>query len=484
MTLKKNQHLEVTIESVAYKGVGIARHEGQVIFVPRTIPGQVLRVQVSKIKKNYAEAKILEVLKKADNEIDPICPHFEECGGCTWQHVSYQDQLGFKQNIILDSLRGIQRTTETPLPVQDIIASPLQTHYRNKVEFGFGEDGKIGFNYRGSFWNVIPMTTCHIATKEMNTIREITKTIWNEQFSDIPKYHKNRHSGLLRFLQIRHAYNNDDILVNLVHSSQTDTDIILGPKGETHTVQVTKEHFDNFIAALTEAYKQHNPNINFCTTRNDNLSDAPANATGLETVVHLGKDHIFETLGDKTYKISVFSFFQTNSIGAEVLYDTVKKYALDILKTKEKSSDLRVLDLFCGTGTIGQYLSDIAGSIVGIDIEKSSIKDAYINADINNITNVEYIDQAAEKAVQDIQDPHFDLAIVDPPRAGIHPKALKWIREELQTDTMIYVSCNPTTLSRDLENLGENWEIKSITPVDMFPQTYHVETVVLLEKKK
>lgn len=454
--MQKGEIIQLEIQKLAYKGLGIGYYDQRIVFVPFTIPGQVIEAQIIKRKKHYAEGRLIQVVTKALNERPAKCPHFAVCGGCSFQTLPYEKQKEAKKQFVEESLHAAQKMQD--FTIEDPLSAPNEYEYRNKMEFTFGENISLGLHPKGKFYEVINLDACPISSQNIQKILHATQNIWRQSYPDIPNYHKKRHTGILRLLQIRDAYVNRQTLINIMHSTHFEDNS-------------QKERFQDFLQDLKAAYASIDPNIHMLVTVNNHLNEA----SGYETPYRLmGQMSIQECVGDKYYEIGPFSFFQTNSRGTKVLYNTIKDLC------KESGS---ILDLYCGAGTIGQYVSDIAHNIVGIDSEPSAIENANRNAQINGIQNSTYYLGKAEDILKTMETHRFDVVIIDPPRAGLHPKALEWITQSLETKEIIYVSCNPTTLGRDLcEFIQNGYTIQSVTPVDMFPQTYHVETIVRISK--
>lgn len=447
--MKKGQVYEGVVEKVDFPNKGVIRVEDKKVVVKNAIEGQKLRFSVNKIRKGRGEGRILEVLEKAPIELEkPYCIHFGNCGGCTYQNISYEEQLKLKERQVKDLLDSV---IKDEYEFEGIKASPNQFAYRNKMEFSFGDEIKdgplaLGMHKRGSFHDIVTVNECQIVDNDYNLILSCVLNYFKEKNTSF--YHKMSHTGYLRHLLVRKGAQTSEILIDLVTTSQETQD--LGP--------------------LTEALLQLSLSgkiVGFLHTINDSLADVVQSD---ETFILYGQDYFYEKLLGLTFKISPFSFFQTNSLGAEVLYDTAREY---VGTTKDKM----IFDLYSGTGTIAQILAPVAKKVVGVEIVEEAVKAAKENASLNQLSNCEFIAGDVLKVIDSITDKP-DLIVLDPPRDGIHPKALEKIIA-YGVDRLVYISCKPTSLVRDLEVLQERgYGVEKAVAVDMFPGTYHVEVVV------
>lgn len=452
--MKKGQVYEGVVTSLTFPNKAIVKVEGEdkLVHVKNAIVGQVVKVSVNKVRKDKAEGRILEVIKAADNEIAPSCPHFGYCGGCTYQNLSYEEQLNLKES----QVRGLMdEVVRGEYLFEDIKPSPKQKEYRNKMEFSFGDEYKdgplsLGMHKRGSFHDIVNVLQCEIIDEDYRQI--LSATLAYFQSTGDNYYHKMRHLGFLRHLLVRKGEKTQEILVDLVTSSQGELvqdewrDILLGLdlKGEI---------------------------VGILHTTNDSVADVVKDEG---TKILYGQDYFYEELLGLKFKISPFSFFQTNSLGAEVLYETAREYIGD---TKDKV----IFDLYSGTGTIAQILADVADRIVGVEIVEEAVEAAKVNATLNNLENCSFHAGDVLKVIDDLQETP-DLIVLDPPRDGIHPKALEKIIN-FGVERMIYVSCKPTSLARDLVTLqARGYKVVKVVPVDQFPMTVHCETICLLER--
>jgi len=456
--LKRGQDIQLTISDLAFGGRGISRLNDLVFFVKDAIPGQIVIAKISKIKKKYVEAYNIETLKDSTDQVDPACEHFDWCGGCTTQQLDYQKQLQYKQKQISDILNKIGGSKD--LDINPIIGCEKTFFYRNKMEYTFSgspwyiedesyDDVIIGLHVPKRFDKILNINKCHINHELFNDILQISKNVAVKE--KMVPYDVRKHTGFLRFLVIRMGVHTDEVMVNLV----------------------TAGYKPKIIKPLVDALVDKLPNItsivNTINTKKSNI------ASGSSKLLY-GKEFINEKIGDYTFKISANSFFQTNSYQVKTLYDY-------IIKTSDfKKSDV-VYDLYCGTGTIGIYIAESVKQVYGIEIVEDAIEDAKINAQINSINNINFYcgdlkDVLGSDAMDNIEKP--TTIIVDPPRPGLHPNTVKNLIK-LSPEKIIYVSCNPATMARDIEMLvSEKYMIKDLQPIDMFPHTPHVECVTTL----
>ncbi len=453
--LKKNEEIELEIEGLEFPNKGFAFVDEDKVTVKNTIPGQTVRVSIRKKKGNY-EGNLKEIIKKALYEIQPLCDCFATCGGCTYQQLAYDTELELKQNMVLDLLKEADIQGYEFL---GIVGSPLTEGYRNKMEFSFGDTGKdgelsLGMRKRNSYYEVVNAGACNIVDEDVRQIlREVLSFF---KANDEKFYNRTRNTGYLRHLVVRKAYFTGQILINLITVSEhTDKRYTLDPLVDS-LLQLT---LDGAIVSILH-------------TINTSLADV-VKADQMH-VLH-GTDYFYEKLFDLQFKISPFSFFQTNSVGAQTLYTSVKSLLGDC-------RDKIIFDLYCGTGTIAQIVSAHAKKVIGVEIVEEAIDAAIENATINHITNCEFIAGDVLHVVAEITEKP-DIIILDPPREGIHPKAIYKIIA-FGAEKIVYVSCKPTSLVRDLAVFqAEGYVLEKLGCVDMFPRTGHVETIVLLQRQ-
>ena len=469
----RNKNKRIIIDNVqitdyAAQGKAIARHEGKVIFIENTIPGDVVNVVLTKNKKDWAEARVLELVTPSADRVTPFCMHFGTCGGCKWQMLPYQKQLQFKQQEAEQNFVRIGKLTEatTMLP---IIAASAQQYYRNKLEFTFSNkrylttdeigneavnaaQNSLGYHAPRIFDKTINIFECFLMDGINNSIRNSLREIATEhQFS---YYDIKEHTGWLRNVMVRYT-SNGECMVNLCinYEAPAHTQIILN-------ALLAK------VPQITTLLYTINPKWN------DSIYD-------LTPQVYFGKGYVTEKLGQFEFIISPKSFFQTNTKQAEVLYSITKDFA-------QLSGTEIVYDLYCGTGSIGIFVSPLAKKIVGVELIEEAIADAKKNAENNNINHAHFF---AGDVIKICNDAFFethgrpDVVITDPPRAGMHDKLVTKLLE-IAAPVIVYVSCNTATMARDILLLSQKYDVQKTQPVDMFPHTHHIECVARLVLKK
>lgn len=489
--MKKGQIVTGVIEKTVFPNKGILyTEEGKQVIVKNTLPGQKVSASVNKIRKGKAEGRLLEVIEKAKNELqEPVCPHFGACGGCTYQTLNYEDQIALKESQIRDLLADVvSETCDFDEVFLGIKRSPRQFGYRNKMEFSFGDSCKdgplsLGMHKRGSFYDIVTVDECKIVDEDYNKILHAVLTFFQEEGATF--YHRIRHVGYLRHLLVRKAVKTGEILIDLVTTTQllkkTETDgqpCIEASKEEAFEKESEMlKRFSDMLLKLPLEGKI----VGILHTKNDSVADVVANEG---TDILYGKDYFFEELLGLKFKISPFSFFQTNSLGAEVLYETARDFIRDSYEEGglDSLNGKIVYDLYSGTGTIAQMLAAVAGKVIGVEIVEEAVEAAKINAELNGLHNCEFIAGDVLKVLDGIEEKP-DFIVLDPPRDGIHPKALEKIIA-YGVERMVYISCKPTSLARDLEVLqARGYRVERICCVDMFAGTPHVECVTLLQRK-
>jgi 23S rRNA (uracil1939-C5)-methyltransferase len=463
--IRKKDIVELEISDLAYGGKSVAKLDGLVVLIkggvgvwPHTasgIPGDIVKVEIVKRKSNFAEAKILEIVKESDLRTKPVCSHFGVCGGCSWQDLKYKEQLKFKTKQVKESLKHIGGFSD--FPMQEALGSDEIFFYRNKMEYAFVPDANqqliLGLHPKERFDKVFDLKECFLQSEKANQIVDFVRGFAKEK--ELIPYDSKKRSGFLRFLTIREGKNTGMTMVNLVTN-----------KGEF-------PYKDEFSSRLLS-------NFPFVKSIVRNINPKLANiAIGEEEELLGGERTITEKLGKFKFEISSNSFFQTNTRQADRLYETV-------LKMADLQGDELVMDLYCGTGTISIFLSPKAKRIVGVESVEESVENAQRNAELNGVTNCEFICGEVKtvlgRLVDDKEIP--DLVVVDPPRAGLHRHVVKSLLS-LKPPQIIYVSCNPSTLARDLKILCEDcYKLEKVQPIDMFPHTYHIETVAKLNAVK
>jgi 23S rRNA (uracil1939-C5)-methyltransferase len=458
----------VPVTGYAAEGKALAKVEGKVIFIEGAVPGDVVDVLLTRNKKDWAEGRVQQIHSFSPERVVPFCIHFGICGGCKWQMLPYEKQLEYKEQEVRDVVKRIGKLPDvTVLP---ILGAEKDIYYRNKLEFTFsnkkylskkdletlGKDewpgGALGYHVPKLYDKIIDITECWLMDEVNNIIRNSLR-----EFADKNKYsyyNIKEHKGFLRNVIIRYC-TTGELMVNLVFGNEDRKEI---------------EKISNFLLEKVPAITTLVYTIN--QKWNDSLHD-------LEPITFFGKGFVTEKLGEFNFKISPKSFFQTNTKQAEVLYNVVKDFAS--LKGNET-----VYDLYCGTGSIGIFLSKKAKEIIGVDVIEEAIMDAKENADLNHISSASFY---TGDVIEICNDKFFsshgtaDVVIVDPPRAGLHPKLIGKLLE-IASGKIVYVSCNVATQARDLQLLSEQYVVEKIQPVDMFPHTHHIESVALLSLKK
>ena len=458
--MKKGQVYEGVIESVEFPNKGIVNvsQEDRCVIVKNGVPGQKVRFSVNKVKKGKAEGRLLEVIEKAPQEIEPACPHFGQCGGCTYQNLPYEEQVKLKESQVKAMM---DEAVDGDYIWEGVLESPVKSEYRNKMEFSFGDEYKdgplaLGMHKRGSFHDIVNVCDCQIVDGDYRKI--LACTLECARKSGLPYYHRMRHDGYFRHLLVRKAVKTEEILIDIVTASEEGFD------------SKPKEFLNKWAAAL-QALELTGKIVGILHTKNDSLADIVKDEG---TEVLFGQDYFYEELLGLKFKITPFSFFQTNSLGAEVLYEKAREYIGD---TNEKV----VFDLYSGTGTIAQILAPVAKKVVGVEIVEEAVEAAKVNAKLNGLDNCTFWAGDVLKVIDELGEVP-DLIMLDPPRDGVNPKALMKILN-FGVDRLVYIACKPTSLARDLEMIqGRGYKVEKIACVDLFPNTVHVETVVLLSK--
>ncbi len=454
------------MEDYAAEGKSLAKVDGKVIFIEKVVPGDVVDVRLLKNKKDWAEGVPLHFHSYSADRVTPFCSHFGVCGGCQWQMLPYEKQLQYKHRQVEETLKRIGKVTLPPF--QSILGAAETRYYRNKIEYTFGNkrfllneelnDASVsgvqnvaGFHAKGLFDKVVDIKTCYLQDEPTNAIRLAVKEF--AIANDWPFYDIRNHVGFLRTMQVR-----------ICTTGQCMVNIVVGEDDEKKIKSLMDYVMKQFPAITTLLYTV---NLKW----NDSLYD-------LEPVVYHGKGYVIEKLDDFQFKIGPKSFFQTNTRQAEQLYKVTRDFA-------ELTGKEIVYDLYCGTGSIGIFVSPEAKKIIGVEMIAAAIDDAKENALLNNLFAAEFI---AGDVIDICNDDFFavhgkpDVIITDPPRAGMHEKLVKKILD-IAAPIVVYVSCNPATQARDLNLLDSIYEVTKVQPVDMFPHTHHIENVVQLKLK-
>lgn len=448
--MKKNDKIIVDIEEVLFPNKGIGYVEGQKIIVKNVLPKEKVLVRITKKRSSGLEGVVEEVITQSPFAQQSECSHFSICGGCTYQNMTIESENDMKEKQVMHLLEKADIFVEN---WEGIISSPKQKGYRNKCEFSFGDEQKdgalaLGMRKRQSYYEVVTLTDCNIVDKDYIDIIGATVSFFQKR--NIPFYHKSRHDGVLRHLVVRKAEATGEILINLVTTSEICFSL------EEYKQMLLKLELQGNICGILH-------------TQNDGLADIVKSE---QTTILYGRDYFIEKLFDLEFKVSAFSFFQTNTKCAEKLYDIVRDFAGD-LKNKI------VFDLYCGTGTIAQIIARYAQKVIGIELVEEAVDAANENAKRNGLSNCEFIAGDVLKKIEELQQKP-DVIILDPPRDGIHTKAIDKIIH-FGAPEIVYVSCKPTSLARDLQIFQQNgYVVKRVKLVNQFPRTVHVETVVKL----
>jgi len=467
MALKKGEEISLTIEGAAFKGKGIGKVDGMAVFVHGSMPGDEVRARIIKKKKNYREGKLLEILSPSPDRIEPKCMHANVCGGCSWQHVPYSNQLEYKTQQVKDHIRRIGGLDTPILPA---LRSDNEFHYRNKMEYSISTrrwltEAEInseeyvddtafaaGLHAPGRFDKILNLNECFLQREESFQILDFVRNYCIEY--GIEAFDTFAKTGFLRHIMIRDAFHTKDFMVNLVtFRDEPDT-----------------------MKKLADALLNKFPII---TTITNNVNDqiSPTSVGRFQHIIH-GPGFIRDKIGEFEFKIHPNAFFQTNTSQAEKLYEVARNYA-DL-----EDGDI-VYDLYCGVGTLSLYMSEKASKVLGIELIDVAVQNAKYNAKENNVENVSFIkgdmkDVFTKEIVEEFGFPN--VLITDPPRAGMHPDVVSRLCE-LKVPKLVYVSCDSSTMARDLKVLSEVYDVIEVQPVDMFPQTYHIEAVAKLRLK-
>ncbi|PIE74735.1 MAG: 23S rRNA (uracil(1939)-C(5))-methyltransferase RlmD [Deltaproteobacteria bacterium] len=462
MGVGKDKFIEVEIENLAFGGRGIARVDGMVVFVEGAVPGDFVRAKIYKKKRQFAEARTIDVIIPSNKRKTPQCRYFGTCGGCKWQFLDYADQLDYKTSHVREAFDHIGLLGD--VSVSRAIGSPDIFHYRNKMEFSFTstrwlppwelEDKSVikkkgvGLHVPGIFNKIVDVEKCLIQPEKADSILDYIRNFMLDSAHDV--YNGKIHEGFWRFVMIRHSVFYDSFMVN----------IVTGYEDKNEMEKLGKE--------LGEKFPEIVSIVNNVSSKKANIS-----AGDYEILIH-GKNYITEKIGEYSFKISANSFFQTNTAGTKQLYDIVKEFA-------DLKGDEFVMDLYTGTGSIALYLSEHAEKILGIEISESAVSDARINAELNSVTNCSFIAGDLKDVIKKL-DEAPDVLVCDPPRAGMHKDVVSRILD-FSPVKIVYVSCNPATMARDIAILKEKYNVKRVQPVDMFPHTHHIECIALLLRK-
>ncbi len=460
MDMRRGDTIEVAIEKVVYGGRGLARLNGRAIFVDKAVPGDRVMAKVVRVKRDFAEARVLEIIEASPDRTVAPCPYSPYCGGCTWQFIKYEKQLEYKQALVRDLLNHIAKVTEFRL--RSVLPAARIFGYRNKMEFSFSDrrwllpqdrdrkaanDFALGLHVPGTFDKIIDITRCLLQKERGNEIlRDVRSYV---RGSRIPVYGLRSHRGFWRYLMLRHSSFFDEWMVNIVTSDENDSPV----RG---LASMLKDQFGEITSIVN--------NIN---TRKGGT------AVGEREKILAGTGKIREKIGGLTFEISGNSFFQTNTPMAERLYELVRDFA-------SLEGGERVLDLYCGIGTVSMFLASRAARVVGVDISGSALADARGNCKWNGIENCEFLCGDVRQVLSRLTMKP-EVLVTDPPRTGMQRTVTDQILR-LLPEKIIYISCNPATLARDIGLLKERYRVEEVQPVDLFPNTYHIESVARLER--
>lgn len=456
----------ILITDIGAEGNAIARVEGQVVFIPMLVPGDVVDIRITRKRRNYLEGRVIRFHEYSPDRIKPLCRHFGVCGGCKWQHLPYELQLKYKEKQVTDTLTRIGKVR--PDEILPVVASDDVYYYRNKLEYTFsdrrwftkeeleaetdfaGKDA-LGFHVPGFFDKVLDIKECHLQPEPSDSIRNAVRRYAHRK--GLSFFNLRQQSGFLRNLIIRSS-GSGDIMV-----------IVVFFLDEQERIEGLLDYLSEEFPRITSLWYIIN------RKKNDSLADQ-------EPVLYRGDDHLTEEIDGLKFRVGPKSFFQTNTRQAEKLYAIAREFAG--LTGKET-----VYDLYTGTGTIAAYMASRAARVTGIEYIEEAVRDARINSEINNIKNTEFFSGDLKDVLSGsfFRDHGYpDVVITDPPRAGMHPDVVRSIMEA-GSGKIVYISCNPATQARDISMLAERYEVEKVQPVDMFPQTHHVENVALLKLK-
>ena len=437
----------------------------EICEVKGALPGQKVSVVVTKVRKGKGEGRLKEILEKSPVETVGVenggCPHFNICGGCSYISMPYEESLKIKENQVRELLEPVLSKQQSVCQIEPIRQSPVYYGYRNKMEFTFGDEVKdgplaLGMHKKGSFYDIVTVDGCRLVDDDYSAI--LRETLYYFEEKKTPFYHRYTHEGYLRHLLVRRASRTGEILAALVTTTQQEVDL------ESWKERLLSLPLNGKFAGILHI-------------TNDSMSDAVKCDS---SEILYGRDYFYEELLGLKFRISTFSFFQTNTCGAEVLYETAREYVGSLVKEEGKPDSI-VYDLYSGTGTIAQLMAPVAKKVIGVEIVEEAVVAARENAKQNGLENCEFIAGDVLKVLDEIEEKP-DFIILDPPRDGVHPKALSRIIG-YGVEKLVYISCKPTSLARDLEIfIANGYEVQRCVPVDQFPWTTGIETVVLLSK--
>ena len=473
-SIRKGAELELTVAKLAFGGKALAQVDGFVVFIEHALPGQRVRVRIDRKKRQYAEARVMAVLEQSPLYVEPFCPHFGVCGGCQWQDLPYDHQLHWKRQQVVEALTHLSGCKEGAAVVAETCAAPQTTFYRNKMEYTFaarrwllpqeiaakethyGKSFALGLHVRGAYNKVFNVEQCFLQSPQSVAILKEVRE-WCAQ-SGLRAYSTEDHRGFWRFLVVREGKRTGQTLVHVLTAAHPEQEEIIGS-----LVHHLSGRFPD-ITTLVHSITQKKAQV----------------AVGDYSRVITGPGCIEERLEDLRFQISAHSFFQTNPLAAEKMYEAIRR--LGSFSGRET-----VWDLYCGTGSIALFVARQVRRVVGFEVVAEAIEDAYKNCELNGIDNCAFYAGDLKEVLKDVRasandSRSPDVVITDPPRAGMHPKVIQFLREAAPA-TIIAVSCNPATLARDLALLLDQYDIAAVQPFDLFPHTPHIECVVKLERK-
>lgn len=461
--IKNGDIIDLNIEKLTYGGEGLGRTDGIPVFVPETVSGDEIKAEITSVKKNFAKAVIKEIITPSEYRIKPFCPLAKACGGCQWQHISYEEQLRSKKKIIEEC---IQKIAGIDVPVKDLIRSDEIAEYRCKIQYPV-QQTKVSKRflagyYRKSTHDIVNIKYCPIQPRIIDEIAEFLRK--KAQELELTAYNEKRKTGLIRHFVFRYSQTNKDLLLTIVINAKESNEII-----EELCVSA-KNEFNELSGVL----------VNF-NTKNSNV------ILGDKTELITGNKYIEEILDSKTFRISAESFFQVNPLTAQKMFSEVRniveeKYSRNNDNNSEKPS---ILDVYSGSGSFSIFLADLASNILAVEESDSSVEDGLENLKLNKIKNIFFLKGNADNMLKDLAEENrkYDVVILDPPRKGCSESVIESVKK-LAGKHIIYISCNPSTLARDIKLLSDNFIPEFIQPVDMFCHTYHVESIVLLNNKQ
>lgn len=448
MELRSGMELEVSVEKAVVGGRGLARVDGFVVFVERGLPGQKVLARIGRVKKGFAEAEAVRVVEETPEYAAPFCPHYGDCGGCTWQDMDYGAQLRWKREHVQESLRRIGGARS--VSVAETVPSPETRRYRNKMEFAFVGNLHLGLHERANPKRILDVGQCGLVSDLCVDILNETRAWCGE--TGVQACNPRLGVGLWRWLVLRQGVNTGQTMAHLITGPMRGNEALPYALGEHLTAKF--ESLTTFVHSVRTAKSSY--------------------AVGEKVESVIGPGVIEERIGDVDFRVSPNSFLQTNTLGAEKLYETVARAG-------EFTQEDLVWDLYCGSGGVALSIADKARRVVGVESSRSAVRDARFSMRQNGVENCEFIHGDVKESLER-PGPAPDVVVLDPPRGGVHPDTAAALTA-LAPDRIVYVSCNPATLARDVAGLLDAYDIASAAPVDMFPHTPHIECVLGMKRK-